>query len=545
MNPIHLALFFTSAAVSLALMPPFIRLAHRFNLMDWPGHRKIHTKAVPKTGGMVVLAAILITGLAGLLFGGDSLSLTPERTVKISLVLGTILLAGLIGLFDDLYDLKPRTKLALQAVLFTAFALAGFHFQVLHLPGLKSISLSYFGYPLTVLWILAVVNGFNFIDGVDGLAGSVAVVSLAGMGVAASILNGPNFTGVLWVTALGAVLVFLVFNWKPARIYLGDTGSNVLGSLVALSLVSLGSARPDFLDFLGPASPAGAAEPFRFQFLSATLLAGYPLLEVTLSTLRRASKQLIYGRSMEWSEQEHIHHRLLKQGLRTGSICLLAMLFQGLLALGAVLAMLRQNALATWLLAPLFMFLAYLGPRTGILEFLRMRNGSIRHHYQIAHHFISMQRVKMRLIRHREEVLALVSQTCRELGVRCYRVKIKPDGRGKGGLDFQFRNDDTLLTKTEGFLLTSSAEFSEEFYDFCETPGRRGEAFWIFDSHLAHDELDMEYRVLMNGFMREALDNCERMGVGCESLEVPSVASLPHQQTSSHHLRKRHSMSVN
>ncbi|HVZ80646.1 MAG TPA: MraY family glycosyltransferase [bacterium] len=541
MNPANLLFFAAGALANLILIPLLIRLAHAKGLLDRPGHRKIHEKPVPLVGGLAFMLSLLASVVGGLLLFGKNLALDPLREERILLVLTVTVLAGILGFLDDRYDLKPRVKLLAQVLLFGAFVLCGFHFYVMHLPGTVPFQLSFLGYPLTLFWILGVVNGFNFIDGADGLAGTVGVVSLLGLGAVALITGGPSHTGVLWVSALGALLVFLFFNWRPAKIYLGDSGSNALGALVACSLVAMGQGKPALVAMLdGVADPPLDQEPVRFHFLAATLLAGYALSEVTLSTLRRFAKRLAYARSMEWAEQDHLHHRLMKQGLQADTIAILAGTFQSILVAAALLAMVRQNAIATWLLLPLSMLLAYLGPRTGILDVFRMRGIKARPHYQIANHFIAMQRVKLGLTHDREEVLALVGQACRELGVRCFRLRIAPDVRGKGGLEYFFQNDDSVHSKAEEFLTAQAGSLSGEVFDFYEVPGGRGEAFWIFDSHLHADELDMEYRVLMSGFMKESVETCMKLGEGQPNLNHAMIHRLPHHKTSGHHLRKRH-----
>jgi UDP-GlcNAc:undecaprenyl-phosphate/decaprenyl-phosphate GlcNAc-1-phosphate transferase len=537
MNPINL--FFFAAAANVLLIPLFIRLAHKRGWVDRPGHRKIHDKSVPELGGLAVMSSVLATVCLEIFFFGPVRDLGLERDIKIGLILGSTLLAGLLGFLDDLYDLRPRLKLLSQACLFSLFIFAGFRFEILHLPGTAPVGLGAFSFPLTLLWILAVVNGFNFMDGIDGLAGSITAVILLGTGAATLILGGPIQTGVLWSSALGAVLAFLFFNWRPAKIYMGDAGSNALGALVALSLVSLGQNRPALFSFTNYAAP-DPSEPFRFQLMVATLLAGYPLLEVCLSTLRRGFKRFVLGRSLESSEQEHMHHQFRKLGWGAGSICGLAVLFQIVLAGAGLLVMVKQNALATWILVPLFMGLAYAGPRIGFLDFLKLRRGKEKAHFLIANHYVSIQKAKLGLAHNREEILALVSQTCREFGVRCYRFKIKPDKEGKGGIDYQYQNEDMGGTKKlERISSQASAASSDEFFDYCEIPGHRGEAFWLFEYHTSRDELDVEYRVLVSSFMRDALAVTILVSKGEESLEVPSLTKLPHHRTSSHSLRKR------
>ncbi len=356
------------------------------------------------------------------------------------------------------------------------------------------------------------------------------------MGAGAWVLNGNSYPGIVWVAALGAVLVFLAFNWKPAKIYLGDSGSSALGTLVATGLLAMGQPTPAFM--LSPAE-AAPVEPFRFQFLAVTLMVGYPLLEVGLSTLRRGAKRFFFGRSMEFSEKEHIHHRLLKMGYSTQTICLIALSFQVALISAGLLAMDKENAFASFLLVPLFMMMANFLPRWGFFDYLVSSGLTHKPHFRIANYYISIQKIKLGLSHDREEVLALVSQTCRELGVRCFRVNIKPDKAGKGGMDYLCQ--DTTMAQVKKLKIQAYGAFDthpNEFYDYCEFPGHRGEAFWIFDSHAGESDLDVEYHVLMNEFMKLALEVCVKMGDGKDNLEVPREAKLPHARTTGYALRR-------
>ena len=525
-------------------MPAFIALSDRIGLMDHPGHRKIHNSAVPKCGGIsIVLSGILAT-LAGLALFGESMGYDQTRTLKNLFILFTVGAATLIGLWDDLKDLKPRHKFVLQAVLAGVFALLGFRFDILHLPGMTPFGLHFLNIPFTMFWIMAILNGFNFMDGIDGLAGSVTAVCLIGVGTAQVISTGQS-PGVIWLALLGAIIAFLFYNWKPAKIYLGDSGAMALGMFMTAALLSMGTSRPDILDWnLFNHQPA--QEPYRFQFLAATLLVGYPAAEATLSTLRRAVKRFAHGRSMESSEQAHIHHVLLKNGWSPAQICVSAVFIQSILTGAGLLVMAKQNALATWLLLPLFIYLAYQAPRLGFFDFLQFSNSQTMPHFRIANNFISMQRAKLGLANTREEILALVTQTCREFGVLCYRFKVKADENGKGGMDYLYQNTDSNVDPKDFHVPQVTAKSEKgRFYDFYEAPGQRGEAFWIFESHTNKDELDVEYRILMHLFMREALEASVRLGEGEESLELPSVMMLPHSKTSGHHLRKRQNPRLN
>ncbi len=496
-NPIFIS-FIGGAAINLALIPIAIWLSHRHSFLDRPGNRKIHSTAVAKVGGVCIFISVLFSVVLGLLFFNFPLEL--GQVLKIVVILTVTFLAGVLGFFDDIYDLKPRVKLLMQALLFAVFAVIGFHFEVLHIPGFSAADINYFGIPLTIVWLLAVVNGFNFMDGVDGLAGSVTAVCLATIWLTTHFLQTGTYTGVLWASALGAVLAFLVFNWRPAKIYLGDAGSMALGTLVGTSLIALGSTGPLFLYGL----QSTPVQPFRFQFLVATLFVGYPLLEVGLSTLRRGAKMLSFGRSMEQSEQEHIHHNLLDLGLKANAIALIAALFQLILAISGILAVNRQNALAIWIFLPLFAFLVFIGPRIGFLDFLKSKYVKAKPHYQIAHHFIALQRIKLKLAGTQNEILALLTQTCAEMGVKGFIIHWNNTRDSKGNFHYLWKRKDEITREYLDFIKTESTDF-KSFKDHLVLMDNKAEVDWIFEPHTEESDLDIEYRVLVSEFMRDSL----------------------------------------
>jgi hypothetical protein len=273
--------------------------------------------------------------------------------------------------------------------------------------------------------------------------------------------------------------------------------------------------------------------------LAATLLVGYPILEVALSTLRRGVKRLFFNRSMEWSEKEHIHHRLLQLGLPAQAVCLTACSAQAFFSIAGLLVFFHQNALATWLIMPVFLVLACLMPRLGFFKFIDKSSLGRRPHFIIASHFLSLQRVKLGLVHTRVEILALVHQTCREFGVMRCRLMISPDETSQGGLDYFQEWDACRPVDYLNFLYVGKRNTTEGFSDSFRLCNSRGGAYWIFEPHAEEEDLDVEYRVLMREFMREALESSVKLGCGEETLEVERMCELPHSTLSGHSLRCR------
>lgn len=529
-----LIVFLTALGVGLAANPLAMRLAKRYGIVDNPGHRKIHKKTMPKLGGLAIVFSLLVAAAIGFSINGFSVFDDYVANKKLMYILGATLAAGVLGLFDDIFDMKPRVKFAWQILLATSFAWFGFRFEYFHIPGFQPYALGWLAIPLTVLWITAVINGFNFMDGIDGLAASVTAVSLAGLWFISFLVQGPTL-GVLCPAALGAVAAFLVFNWRPARIYLGDSGAYALGMFLATSLTTLG-----YGSRYNPAAQGFIDVELRFHFLVATLLVCYPMLEVVLSTVRRGIKKFVMGRSMEWSEKEHIHHRLLKLKVGPRLICRAAIVFEVLAVSAAILVLHGENARAVMALLPIIVLLSSVMPRMGFFDFMDPK--AIAHskpHFQIAHSFIEMQRAKLELAQNREEVLSLVSQTCNEFGVRSYHLIIPADTEGRGGLDFTHEWEKTSQMNL-GFLSASDKPATLVFSDQYRLSHHRGGAQWVFEPHTEEGDLDVEYRVLVHDFMKAAMETISRMGEGRHTLETSTVGSSAHKALSGNDLRKRH-----
>jgi UDP-GlcNAc:undecaprenyl-phosphate GlcNAc-1-phosphate transferase len=499
MTAIHELIIFSSALLAnLILTPLAIRVAHKYGILDHPGHRKIHDTPIPRLGGVTLLFSTLVGVGAALALSPGAGFLTDPEAYKLATILAVTFLAALLGFMDDLYNMRPRLKFLFQAALAGIFAAFAFKFECLHVPGFPPLSLGLLGVPLTMFWIMAVLNGFNFMDGLDGLAGSVTAGCLLALGAGAAIFSDPALV-ILCLSALAPVLVFLCFNWRPARIYMGDTGSNALGMLVACSLVALGQGR-------GPGLPLHP-EPYRFQLLLCTLLAAYPALEVTLSVARRGVKKYFYGRSMQWSEKEHIHHRLIKLGYSAPGICGMALFFNFALAGAALLILGNQKADGVWIILPVVVGLGFLTRKMGFFDFLNPKK--ILHekpHYLVAHHFIKMQLSKLQLAQNLEEVLTLVNQACLEFGIMKYAFRIPPRAADKEGQIFSrespFQGHQKLLSDLRrGLPIPGQAPFRDRVV----LESDKGDSSWVFEPLKEETDLDVEYRVLAHEFMQEAL----------------------------------------
>lgn len=311
-------LFFGLFAFSLALSFVATRevrdLATRRGWVSVPRDgRHVHQAPLPRLGGVAIFLAFSVS--LGIWLG---LSLVFPR-LREGLALNTLLriyvpacLIFCLGIYDDLRGASPYLKFAVQAIAATMLFLGGM--RVLDLPLIFGYhSLPWFvGLPLTVLWVVAVTNAFNLIDGLDGLAAGSALFSMMVFFVVA-LVNHSWLGSLISVTLAGAILGFLRFNFNPATIFLGDSGSLFIGFM--LSALALAGAQK------APTFVAVAIPVVSF---------GLPILETLLSVLRR----LISGRPIFTADREHIHHKLLQMGFSHRQVVIV------LYAVSAIFAML-------------------------------------------------------------------------------------------------------------------------------------------------------------------------------------------------------------
>ncbi len=531
--PLHL-IFFLSLGLSLIFTPLFIILARRLKIVDQPAHRKIHKEPVSYLGGIAIFLSLIFSVATVFFFYPDlSNSITSGGYLKLVFILGPTFGITLVGLWDDIKDISPRYKFMGQLLFVLAIAFFGFRFEVIHLPGLSPVSMSLLSVPVTVFWILSVVTAFNMVDGVDGLASSLMIGSLTLL-AGASALLGNRLELMLSLGGLGAVLGFIPFNWKPAKIYLGDAGSSGMGMFLACSLVALGQ------DYGVPYSSKSTpyfGQPFYYQILIVTLIVAYPAMEIILSVTRR----MVRGKPIWRADKGHIHHRLKNFGWKAPSICLFALGLSFLPGLAAFSTIAQYHGWAAVCLLLYGMVLGVTLPALGFFDIFKPHLiERLKPHYQIAHHFIAMQKIKLGLAKNRENVLTLVGQTCHELGVKGIHILVLPDERQRGGLDF--------CHGTHSVRLGDLSKEPKGTFDKLRLPKGQGGAEWMFEPKAVEEELDVEYKVLVSEFIKEVMETLLRMGHNEPTLEYSDLSdsmTFSHDHVSGHSLRKGSSAKLN
>ena len=320
----YLIVFATAALVTFATTPLVRRVALKTGAIDHPSDRKVHPKPTATLGGLAIyLGVVAALGLTYLLPGGKALYHSSSELLA-ALVAGTALVV--LGAYDDAKGTIPAAKLAGQVLSAGILVLMGVQLLYIWFPGQGMISLSSdLSVPLTILWVLAMVNAVNLIDGLDGLAAGIVVV--ASLSFFAFVYRAPGLFGDLAPGALlsaitaGAALGFLPRNFNPARIFMGDSGAMLLGLLLAVATIS-GVGRNAY-----PPS-GGDVAAFSIPVLLPLIVLAIPFLDVAFAIVRRVKKR----RPVSHADKEHIHHRLLDMGHSHRQAVLLMYLWSALIS---------------------------------------------------------------------------------------------------------------------------------------------------------------------------------------------------------------------
>ena len=280
--------------LSLSLTPIVRSLALRTGVVDAAGfvHRKIHATDVPRLGGVALVISFCVP-ITGLLFVDSSVGrlLAEQREFLICLLGGSLIIA-LLGLYDDLRGADAKLKLLVQVATATAVYLGGFRIEFINFP-LLGDSLGVLSFPITLLWIVGITNALNLIDGLDGLAAGMAFFGVVPM-IILALADSNLLLGLITLTLVGSLLGFLVYNFHPAKIFMGDTGSMFLGFVLALVTVQTSHKSSVAASLLAP-----------------VLALGVPILDTSIAVARRAWR----GRPLFSADRNHLHHRLLTAGL--------------------------------------------------------------------------------------------------------------------------------------------------------------------------------------------------------------------------------------
>jgi len=288
--PYSLSLALSAAAVTLALTPVVMALARRTGALDHPGPRRVHRDPVPTLGGLALAAAVLGVAWAARALPGPAAGLDVKPLLGLTLATLPILALGIV---DDVRGVSPHAKLGIQACGAMVLVLFGYGVPELTNPFNGAFASGPFNLPLTVAWVLVVMNAINLIDGLDGLASGAVLIAAATLWWVGRS-HGDLYVMFIASLLIGATLGFLRYNFPPARIFMGDTGSQFLG--LTLAAVSLLENRK-----------GTAAVTLLFPLVALAV----PIADGAIAFLRR----FLRGAPVFHADTGHIHHRLLRLGL--------------------------------------------------------------------------------------------------------------------------------------------------------------------------------------------------------------------------------------
>ena len=370
--------FATSLIASLALTYVVRERAARAGMFDPTDDRKVHTRQIPRVGGVAIFLSVAIALAVLALRGGF------EGVGLVSSKLTVVVIGGaatfLLGLYDDLRQMRARYKFAVQIAIAIAIFAAGVRIDTIALPLIGQISFNpAVGLFFTIFWFVGLTNAFNLIDGLDGLASGAAMFALTTMFVVATI-NQQAGAALLTLAVAGATLGFLRYNFHPASIFLGDSGSLFLGFMLA---------------GIGAISSQKGSTVVAIAIPLVSL--GLPVLDTALAIVRR----FLRGQPIFSADRGHIHHRLLGLGHSPAKVALLMYAGCAVLALGGMLLVNQSGYVAV--------VLAVVGLGVGIV-IQRLRYYEFEELGRVLRKGVQQRRVIGKVVRLREAGVRIARQ---------------------------------------------------------------------------------------------------------------------------------------
>ena len=295
----YVTVYFGAALVVLVFIPIVSRLAKKYHLVDAPGPRKVHQSPIPRIGGVVFVIATLATVLPVFFLDNEIGQSFRQTQTKLITLLVAACFIFLVGFIDDLHPLRGYIKLLCLIAASLAICVSGATLRSISIGTWFELETAWAAWPLAVFWIIMVTVCINLIDGLDGLAAGIAAIVCSTI-VLFALWSDQKAMAVLMLALLGSVTGFLFFNFHPAKIFMGDSGSMFLGFLIgAGSLICQTKT----------SAMVGLALPF--------LVLGVPILDLGYVIVRRS---IFERRSIFAPDKSHLHHRLLDLGLRQGTV---------------------------------------------------------------------------------------------------------------------------------------------------------------------------------------------------------------------------------
>lgn len=293
------------AFIASIIFTPLVRkLAFRIGAVDQPNYRKVHMSIMPRIGGLAIFGSFII----------GYVLLRPEDTHATGILVGAVIII-LTGFLDDMLEITAKAKYIGQlAAALVVVTWGGLQIDFINLPFGGQLEFGYLSIPITIIWIVGITNAINFIDGLDGLAAGVSSIALVTLAIMAIIMGNPFVVAVASILAASS-LGFLVFNFYPAKIFMGDTGALFLGYMISV-LALLGFKNVAVVSLVIP-----------------VIMLGVPISDTFFAIVRRIRmKQKISS-----PDKSHLHHCLLNSGFSHRQAVLIIYTLAALFGLAAIL----------------------------------------------------------------------------------------------------------------------------------------------------------------------------------------------------------------
>lgn len=329
--------FLTGFLICYALTPSVIKFAHFIGAIDVPkDSRRVHKSPIPRLGGLGIAVAFAVSSL---IFGG-----IHRELIAILIAAGIMVV---MGVFDDTRALRPKTKLAVQILCATIAVYNGVRIDYFANPLTGRLMwLGYWAVPISIFWIVAITNCINLIDGLDGLAAGISSISALTL-AAVSLINGYYIYAAIFMCLAGSTIGFLPYNFNPAKIFMGDTGSLFLGFILAVMAIE-GTVK-------------GAT---MIAVIVPVLSLAVPIFDTTFAIIRRK----LAGRPVMEADKGHLHHRLLDKGLSQKQTVLVLYAVSALLGTSAVFITKSKLLVGLSVIFIDFLFIMYSVYRLRILQ---------------------------------------------------------------------------------------------------------------------------------------------------------------------------------
>jgi len=344
-----LGTFLLALSVSIGLTPYVRKLAFKSGAVARQNHRTIHTGVIPRLGGIAIFMAFLAGILLMIIFTGDKFAVLT-REALVFLFAGSIIL--LLGIYDDIKGANSNQKFIVQLFSATIVILFGYKITAVVNPFGEPIALGIFSVPFTLLWIVGITNAINLIDGLDGLAGGISLGAVCIM-LFISLWFENLISAFPAAILAGAIGGFLIYNFNPAKIFLGDSGSLLIGFLLACFSIN-GTFR----------------DSSAIAIYIPMVVLGIPILDTSLAIIRRIRK----GIHLFQADKEHIHHRLLKLGMSHKNAVLLLNAVSYSWGIVAVTIFVFNNPYSFLLLLPILATIIVGLKKLGFVKYFLVKN---------------------------------------------------------------------------------------------------------------------------------------------------------------------------